>query len=286
MRTVKTIAEARQIIDRWKKAGDSIALVPTMGNLHAGHLKLVETAKNEASRAVVSLFVNPTQFGPNEDYSLYPRTEVEDCLKLEAAKADLLFLPAVPEIYNKEAKTVVSVKELSSRHCGASRPGHFDGVATVVCKLFNIVKPDKAIFGLKDYQQYVIIRTMAEDLNMPVEIIPVATVREHEGLALSSRNSYLSPDERKSAPWLYQALARARDEIKGKAGGYREIEESALNDLKKRGFEPDYFSICNAENLLPVDQNDTNLVILTAAKLGNTRLIDNISFSLDKQSTD
>ncbi|HEY8218487.1 MAG TPA: pantoate--beta-alanine ligase, partial [Methylobacter sp.] len=188
MRIVNTVSELRDVINAWRSTGQSIALVPTMGNLHAGHLALVSKAKEKADRVVVSIFVNPTQFGVGEDFETYPRTEQEDQDKLNAVGSDLLFLPAVSEVYASDAKTVVSVAGLSEWYCGASRPGHFDGVATVVCKLFNMAQPDTALFGLKDFQQLTVIRTMVRDLNFPIEIVGVETIREASGLAMSSRN--------------------------------------------------------------------------------------------------
>ena len=282
MLIANTIVDLRKALLPWRLAGERIAFVPTMGNLHAGHLKLVEEAKLSADRVVVSIFVNPTQFGAGEDFEAYPRTEAEDRQKLEAADTDALFLPSVGEMYAKGAKTVVSVKNLSSLHCGASRPGHFDGVATVVCKLFNLVQPDVAFFGQKDFQQLVIIRAMVSDLNIPVEIRSIATVRESGGLAMSSRNGYLSPDELQAAPKLYQALCVARDEILSGEAYFDGIESNALAYLEKVGFMPDYFSICKPDDLLKADKKATDIVILAAAKLGRTRLIDNVCFSIVK----
>ena len=187
MRIVNTVFELREQVKTWRSAGESVAFVPTMGNLHAGHLLLVNTTKKNADRVVVSIFVNPTQFGAGEDFETYPRTEQEDQEKLQAEGADLLFLPSIAEIYAPDAKTAVTVTGLSDLYCGASRPGHFSGVATVVCKLFNMVQPDIALFGLKDFQQLTVIKTMVRDLNIPVKIVGVDTVRELSGLAMSSR---------------------------------------------------------------------------------------------------
>jgi pantoate--beta-alanine ligase len=260
-------------------AGQSVALVPTMGNLHEGHLKLVNEARQKADRVIVSIFVNPTQFGVGEDFETYPRTECDDQQKLNASGADLLFQPAVSEVYAPDTKTVVSVAGLSELHCGASRPGHFDGVATIVCKLFNMVQPDIALFGLKDFQQLTVIRTMVRDLNIPVEIIGVETVREASGLAMSSRNGYLTAEERTVAAKLYQSLCAARDTILAGTQAYEEIERHALLFLREAGFQPDYFSVCRSSDLKKAEVNDTELVLLAAAKLGKTRLIDNICFS-------
>ncbi|CAG7857018.1 partial pantoate--beta-alanine ligase, partial [biofilm metagenome] len=207
------------------------------------------------------------------------RTEHEDKQKLQDAEVDALFLPSVIEMYGNQPQTTVSVKNLSTLYCGAFRPGHFDGVATVVCKLFNMVKPDLAYFGLKDYQQLAIIRTMANDLNFAIEIKAVKTEREQSGLAMSSRNGYLSADEIKVAPHLYQALCAARDDVLQGDKPFETIEREALAFLQGQGFKTDYFSICRADSLLKADKETIELVILTAARLGMTRLIDNIVFS-------
>lgn len=279
MQIVNTVAELKDVIRAWRSAGESVAFVPTMGNLHAGHLKLVSEARKKADRVVVSIFVNPTQFGMGEDFETYPRTEHEDQQKLNASGADLLFQPAVSEVYAPDAKTVVSVAGLSDLHCGASRPGHFDGVATVVCKLFNIVQPNIALFGLKDFQQLTVIRTMVRDLNIPVEIIGVETVREASGLAMSSRNGYLTAEEKMVAEKLYQSLCAARDAILAGSQAYEEIERRALLFLQESGFQPDYFNVCRSSDLKRADAGDVDLVLLAAARLSKTRLIDNICFS-------
>lgn len=279
MQVITTAFDLRKAANSWRKAGERIAFVPTMGNLHAGHLRLVEEAKLFADRVVVSIFVNPIQFGVGEDFETYPRTEAEDKQKLATAGIDLLYLPSVSEMYGDGTKTIVSVKSLSNLYCGASRPGHFDGVATVVCKLFNVVQPDVAFFGQKDFQQLAIIRTMVNDLNIPVEIRPVGTVRESSGLAMSSRNGYLSPDELQIAPKLYQALCIAHDEILSGEKRYSVIENEAVTYLQDAGFVPNYFSVCRVDDLYKADKRDTDLVVLAAAKLGKTRLIDNICIS-------
>ena len=279
MQIVNTILELRAVINAWRQDGESVALVPTMGNLHAGHLQLVSTAKKKADRVVVSIFVNPTQFGVGEDFETYPRTEREDQEKLEAERADLLFLPTVADIYTADAKTTITVTGLSDLYCGASRPGHFSGVATVVCKLFNSVQPDIAVFGLKDFQQFTVIKTMVRDLNIPVEIVGVDTIREPSGLAMSSRNGYLTDDEKHMAPELHRALCAARDAILAGNLAYPDIEQQALQFLKQAGFIPDYFSVCRSTDLKKAAIEDMDLVLLAAAKLGKTRLIDNIYFS-------
>lgn len=280
MQIINTVYDLRKAINVWKANGESIAFVPTMGNLHAGHLKLVEEAKKTADRVVVSIFVNPTQFGMGEDFDRYPRTEADDKQKLAAAKVDLLFMPSVTEMYGDNAKTIISVKQLSNLHCGLSRPGHFDGVATVVCKLFNIVQPNVAVFGQKDFQQLVIIQTMSRDLDIPVKIQSVETVREASGLAMSSRNGYLSLEELKIAPKLYQALCIAKNGRIVSKKPIAVIENEAKLFLQNAGFDPGYFNVCRANDLQKAEQQDKNLVILAAAKLGNTRLIDNICISL------
>ena len=278
MRIVNTVFELRADIKTWRLEGESIAFVPTMGNLHVGHLQLVSMAKKNADRVVASIFVNPTQFGAGEDFETYPRTEREDREKLEAGNADLLFQPSVADIYTPDAKTIVTVTGLSDLYCGVSRPGHFNGVATVVCKLFNIVQPNIALFGLKDFQQLTVIKTMVRDLNIPVEIIGVDTVRESTGLAMSSRNGYLTDDEKRVAPKLYHSLCAARDAVLVGNQIYADIERQALHFLQQAGFNPDYFSVCRSRDLKRAAPEDVDLVLLAAAKLGNTRLIDNIYF--------
>ncbi len=279
MQIVKTVIDLREALKSWRAAGLTIAFVPTMGNLHAGHLTLVEEARKKADKVVVSIFVNPTQFGVGEDFETYPRTELEDSQKLRGAHADLLFLPPVAEIYAPDAKTVVTVTGLSELHCGASRPGHFNGVATVVCKLFNMVQPDTALFGLKDFQQLAVILTMVRDLNIAIDVIGVETVREASGLAMSSRNAYLTESEKSVAPLLYQALCQAKEAILAAQQPFADIEQRARAILADAGFQPDYFSICRADDLSPATDKDSELVLLAAAKLGKTRLIDNLVFS-------
>ncbi|MDD2723349.1 MAG: pantoate--beta-alanine ligase [Methylovulum sp.] len=278
MQIVKTIPALQAALKIWRQAGEIIAFVPTMGNLHDGHLKLVEDAKNRANRVVVSIFVNPSQFGAGEDFDSYPRTEQEDQQKLQEIDTDLLFMPTIAEMYRPNAQTVVSVTGISDQYCGASRPGHFSGVATIVCKLFNIVQPDIAVFGEKDFQQLAVIREMVRDLNMPVDIRSVATVREASGLAMSSRNNYLGAEEKNLAALLYQSLCTARDAVLTGNQANSEIERQAMCFLQGAGFQPDYFSICRRQDLRAAAPEDAELVILAAAKLGKTRLIDNISF--------
>ena len=279
MQIAITVIEMREAIKLWRSNGESVAFVPTMGNLHAGHLQLVNMAKTKADHVVVSIFVNPAQFGVGEDFEAYPRTGREDQEKLESVGADLLFLPSVADIYSSEAKTTITVPGLSEVYCGASRPGHFSGVATVVCKLFNIVQPNIALFGLKDFQQWVVIKTMVRDLNIPVEITGVDTVREPSGLAMSSRNGYLTEDEKNVAAKLYVSLCAARDAILAGSQAYTDIEQQALQFLQQAGFHPDYFSVCRSSDLKKAAGEDVDLVLLAAARLSKTRLIDNIYFS-------
>lgn len=279
MQIVNTIEALRHTINTWKAQGNCIAFVPTMGNLHAGHCQLVTTAKEKADKVVVSIFVNPTQFGVGEDFDSYPRTEVQDQEKLQAINTDLLFLPSVAEMYTPDAKTVISVTGLASIHCGESRIGHFDGVATVVGKLFNMVQPHIALFGLKDFQQLAVIRTMVKDLNIPIDIIGVETVREASGLAMSSRNNYLSQEQQHIAPVLYECLCIARGLILSGID-YAIVEQQAILSLQQAGFAPEYFRVCRSSDLAPAESEDTELVILAAAKLGKTRLIDNLCFSV------
>ena len=279
MRTVHTIAELRAQVAAWRQAGERVAFVPTMGNLHRGHIHLVERAREQAPRTVASIFVNPTQFGPNEDFAGYPRTLAEDARQLKAAGLDVLFAPPVAEIYPRplEDMTAVTVPELSGILCGASRPTHFRGVATVVGKLFNMVQPDAALFGEKDWQQLMVIRRLVEDLNFPVEIIGVPTVREADGLAMSSRNRYLTPQERAIAPALYATLSASAQRLRAGERDYQRLADDAKAALAAAGFRPDYFEIRRAGDLKPPSGEDTHLRILAAAWLGKARVIDNLA---------
>lgn len=280
MHIIESIADLQQTVQRWRQLSERIAFVPTMGNLHAGHIHLVKTAQSQASRVIVSIFVNPTQFGPNEDFDSYPRTLAEDQQKLRDSAADVLFLPTTALMYGESASTVITVRGLSDRHCGASRPGHFSGVATVVAKLFNLVQPDSAFFGEKDFQQLAIVRKMVEDLNSPVTIQSVPTVREVDGLAMSSRNGYLTAAQRQIAPLLYQCLCAAKANILAGERNYTLIETACKQTLTAAGFEPDYMTICRASDLQPAAVTDRHLVILAAARLGKPRLIDNVVVNL------
>jgi pantoate--beta-alanine ligase len=253
-----------------------IGLVPTMGNLHAGHHSLVALARRRADVVVASVFVNPTQFGPNEDFSRYPRTPDADAAGLEASGCDVLFLPTVEDMYpyGIERSVRVSVPELPDILEGAIRPGHFDGVATVVSKLFNLVRPHVAVFGQKDYQQLLVIRRLTRDLGYPIDIVAAPIVREANGLAMSSRNQYLSPEQRDQASAIHATLQRMADEVRsGRAVG--EIEAEALAHLRQAGFVPDYAVVRRAEDLREPAASDRDRVALIAARLGSTRLIDN-----------
>ena len=278
MQSVTTVTALRAALKPWRQSGESIAFVPTMGNLHDGHIELVKTARHHADRVVVSLFVNPTQFAPGGDFDDYPRTLEEDRSKLREAQADLLFHPTVDEMYPADANTVVQVFSLNTILCGADRPGHFDGVATLVSKLFNSVQPHCALFGEKDFQQLAVIRRFVCDLNFPITIIGVPTVREPSGLAMSSRNGYLTADQKVTAALLYQTLCDAREAvIKNQTAGTL-IEQQAMQRLIQAGFRPDYFTIRRASDLAIPTEQDRQLVILTAAWLGRARLIDNVAF--------
>lgn len=277
MQTVHTIAELRAQVMAWKRAGEQVALVPTMGNLHRGHIHLVERARELAPRTVASIFVNPMQFGPSEDFAAYPRTLDADSRQLEAAGLNLLFAPGVTEVYPRplEQMTQVTVPELPAVLCGASRPTHFSGVTTVVSKLFNMVQPDIAVFGEKDWQQLVIIRRMATDLDMPVAIVGVPTVREPDGLALSSRNGYLSAEERAIAPTLYATLRATAERLRAGERDFAALEAEAKAQLASAGFRPDYFEIRRPADLQRPNLEDAELRIFAAAWLGRARLIDN-----------
>jgi pantoate--beta-alanine ligase len=281
MQTIEQISNLRGEINLWRQQGLKIAFVPTMGNLHQGHIALVEKAKLVADKVVASIFVNPMQFGANEDIGNYPRTMAADQKKLLTAGCDLLFTPTPTIIYPKglDQQSYVEVPNVSQHYCGESRPGHFRGVTTVVCKLFNLVQPDIACFGLKDYQQVQVIQTMVEDLSMPIEIIAVETVREASGLALSSRNNYLNKEEKNIAPalsqnlkWLAQAI-RSNDDFVG-------LAQKAASNINMAGMKTDYIHICHARTLQPASKDDKELVILAAAHCGKARLIDNLQVTL------
>lgn len=276
MQTIDSRAELWETLKAYRDAGETVALVPTMGALHDGHMALVEEARRRANRVVVSIFVNPKQFGPNEDFDAYPRRAEADAAKLTAANVDVLWMPPVAEMYPEGFATNITVASLPDRLCGAARPGHFDGVATVVAKLFNQVRPDIAIFGEKDWQQLAIIRRMASDLDMGVDVVGFPTQREDDGLARSSRNAYLTDEERAAAVALPRALGAAARAIEGGVS-ISEAISTVRSALEKAGFEPaDYVELVDAVTLQPLEKLDRSGRILAAARLGKARLIDNL----------
>jgi pantoate--beta-alanine ligase len=278
LETVTTIRGVRERVLAWRRAGARVVFVPTMGNLHAGHVSLIETARRYGERFVASIFVNPMQFGPNEDFAHYPRTPREDEGMLGAAGCDLMFTPDVAEIYphGSERGTRVEVPGLSRILEGEFRPGHMEGVSTVVAKLFHIVEPDVAVFGEKDFQQLTVIRRMVAELCMRVEIVGAPTLRADDGLALSSRNQYLTPAERKLAPVIYQTLVAAAARIRAGDADFASIERSGFETLERAGFRPDYFSVRRAQDLSSASTDSRALVVLAAARLSRARLIDNV----------
>ncbi len=277
MDIIRTITELRA----WRKAQGRVAFVPTMGNLHEGHLKLIEEARKQADAVVVSIFVNSLQFGQGEDYAAYPRTLEADVQKLTEHGVSVVFTPDEKELYPRIKQDFqVEPPNIQNELCGAFRPGHFRGVATVVSKLFNIVQPDVACFGKKDYQQLHVIQRMVEDLNFPIDIVAVDTGRSDDGLALSSRNGFLSSEERQQAPLLYQMLSKIKDAIQAGHQDYATLEKKAINTLTKEGWQVDYVEIRNSESLEVAHVGDKDLVVLGAARLGKPRLIDNIEIHL------
>lgn len=282
MKSLTTVNDLRTLRSEWNKQGKVVGFVPTMGNLHNGHIQLVRAAKAKCDVMVVSIFVNPMQFGKNEDLDNYPRTLDADREKLEAEGVAAVFLPSVAEMYPRglEQQTVIDVPGISDILCGASRPGHFRGVATIVCKLFNMVAPDIAFFGEKDFQQLQVIRQMVKDLSMNLRIVGVATEREASGLAMSSRNGYLTAAERETAPQLYKLLSAMKADVLAGKNDYTALTESYVNKINLAGFRTDYLAIKDATDLTDAHADTVNLVILVAVYLGSTRLIDNIYFSL------
>lgn len=280
LETIEQISTLRERVAGWRRAGHRVAFVPTMGNLHAGHLALVTEARRLAERVVVSIFVNPLQFGPQEDFAAYPRTLARDQELLAGAGTDLLFAPTVAAVYprGQAEQTRVEVPGISDILCGASRPGHFVGVATVVCKLFNMVQPDLAVFGEKDFQQLLVIRLMTLDLSLPVAIQGLATVREADGLAMSSRNGYLTTEERVRAPALYRTLRHCAEWLEAGLDPAT-VERQAGEEIATAGFTPDYFSVRRAADLGLPARGERELVVLAAARLGRARLIDNLRVS-------
>lgn len=273
---MRTITEVREYVVGQRARGARIGLVPTMGYFHAGHLELMRRAGGAGYTVVVSIFVNPTQFGPGEDYERYPRDLARDAQMAQTAGADVLFVPEAAEMYPSGYGTYVQVEGVSEGLCGAARPGHFRGVATVVCKLFNIVQPEAAFFGQKDYQQVMVIKRMAADLNLPVAITVVPTVREADGLAMSSRNTYLSPEERRQALALYQALRLGERLIKSGERRAAAVETALREGLQKPGVRLDYAEVRRAGDLARVEVIEDDAVLLVAAWVGQTRLIDNL----------
>jgi pantoate--beta-alanine ligase len=278
MQTITRIADLRDTVTRWRLGRESIAFVPTMGNLHMGHASLMSAAHLHGRRVISSIFVNPMQFGPAEDFSAYPRTPQDDHELLRDYGVDALFQPTVDEMYpaGSVGSTVVDVPGLTDVLCGAFRPGHFQGVATVVVKLLCLVQPDVAIFGEKDYQQLTVIRRVVEDLNLPVRIVGAPTVRADDGLALSSRNRYLSEAERAAAPAMYRALDRARRRLEAGDTDYAALQGEGLAALVAGGIKPDYFEVRTAHRLATPQPGDVHLVVLAAGRLGKARLIDNL----------
>jgi pantoate--beta-alanine ligase len=281
VKIIRSTAALRLETGRWRRRGETIALVPTMGNLHAGHLALMRLARRHADRVVCSIFVNPTQFGPSEDYGRYPRTLHADERGLVSVGVDALFAPPVRAVYPRGLAdaTVVRLPGLSTDLCGRFRPGHFDGVTSVVARLFNLVGPDVAVFGEKDYQQLVVLRRMTQDLGFPLRIVGGRTRRERDGLALSSRNQYLTPEERALAPRLHAALRECGENIVRGERRYARLGAHGMAALRGAGFQPDYFEVRNAALETPAP-GDRRLRILAAAWLGRARLIDNIAITL------
>jgi pantoate--beta-alanine ligase len=278
MQQVQTPDKLREVLAKFRQTEETIGFVPTMGNLHEGHLALMRYAKEAADKVVASIFVNPLQFDRPDDLEAYPRTLDEDARQLDKLGVDLLFVPYVDDIYPGDMSMVtrVEVPGISERLEGASRAGHFTGVATVVAKLFNLIQPDIAVFGEKDYQQLAVIRKMVEELNVPTEILSIPTVREPSGLAMSSRNNYLSEEQRSQAAGLSRVLNQLAHSIRSGERAFRELEANGIEMLLKDGFKPDYLEICHSETLSPANKNDASLVVLAAAWLGPARLIDNV----------
>ena len=282
MLIIETLPLLRQHVRRLRQEGKRVALVPSMGNLHDGHMKLVDEAKARADVVIVSIFVNPMQFDRPEDLVRYPRTLQEDCEKLNKRKVDYVFAPAVEEIYPQglEGQTYVDVPGLSTMLEGASRPGHFRGVSTIVSKLFNLIQPDIACFGEKDFQQLALIRKMVADLGYDIEIVGVPIIRAKDGLALSSRNGYLTTDQRKIAPGLYKVMSRMAEKLKAGERDQGEMIAIAEQELNEKGFRADDIQIRDADTLLDLTDSSKRAVILMAAWLGQARLIDNQSVEL------
>ncbi|WP_237068514.1 pantoate--beta-alanine ligase [Microbulbifer guangxiensis] len=282
MQVFHHVASLREALAEARSQGKSIGFVPTMGNLHDAHIELVKIAQQHCDMVVVSIFVNRLQFGLNEDWDKYPRTMEQDMARLRAVGCDFLFHPEESEIYpnGMDQQTRVVCPAMTDVLCGASRPGHFEGVTTVVAKLFNIVQPQKAVFGIKDFQQLAIIRRMVEDLCIPVEIVPAPVHRESDGLAMSSRNSYITPEERPRVAVLNRSLNRVREAIEQGRRDFAELEAEARKEIEDSGFQVDYFSIRNSRNLEPAAHDDREITVLGAMYTSAARLIDNVSLEL------
>ncbi len=282
MQTVSTLPALRKQVKAWRQQNIQLAFVPTMGNLHQGHLSLVRKARELAERVIVSIFVNPLQFDDKADLSAYPRTLDADIKQLSTVECDLVFMPSANIMYpdGMDKQTIITVPGMDDKLCGRARPGHFDGVATVVAKLFNMVQPDLAVFGEKDYQQLLLIKKMVADLNMPINVMGLPTCREESGLAMSSRNQYLTPQQRQQAASLYQILNEIKDKLQSGNRNYIQLENYAIDKLETLGFDVDYVEVRKAENLEVASASDKALRILSAARLGKARLIDNIACDL------
>lgn len=282
MQHLDTVAELRELVAGWRESGDSIALVPTMGNLHKGHMSLVQLAAEQAEHVIVSVFVNPTQFGPTEDFANYPRTPDMDARRLARASVDVLFEPSVEEMYptGLDNLTQVVVPGLSDDLCGADRPGHFVGVTSVVARLFNICTPDLAVFGQKDYQQLVILRRMVSELHIPVELIAAPTQRAEHGLALSSRNTFLSDADEARAGAIYTVLCAIREQLEAGRQDFAVLGEEGAEQLVAAGLEVDYCVVRRARDLGPPGPENLRLVVLTAVRCAGVRLIDNVLVTL------
>ena len=280
---VRTVEEMKALSRRWRDEGKTIGFVPTMGYLHEGHLSLVRRAREENDRVVVSIFVNPTQFGPNEDYNRYPRDLDRDMKLLEPIGVDAVFYPSVEEMYPEGYRTYVEVVGITDKLCGASRPGHFRGVCTVCTKLFNIVMPHRAYFGKKDFQQYVVIKNMVRDLNMDIEIVPMPIVREPDGLAMSSRNTYLSPEERQAATCLYRSLKRAVELFESGERDASKIREEVVRVIEAEPLARiDYVEVVDPETFEPVERVEKGTLVALAVFVGPARLIDNVQLGVDE----
>ena len=284
MKTISNIRELRSLVAEWRRQQQKIAFVPTMGNLHDGHLTLIKEAKKRAEHVVVSIFVNPMQFNDANDLANYPRTEQQDSAALRDLDVDILFLPTVETIYPTgiDQQTRVEVPEISTLYCGSSRPGHFLGVTTVVTKLFNLVNPDIAVFGEKDFQQLFIIRRMVEELCMDVEIVGIPTVREESGLAMSSRNNYLNNEQHQVAPVVYQSLSWLKHELEQGNTNFEALEDEVRTRFDDAGLTSDYVHILNSKTLKQAQPGDAELVIIAAAWCGKARLIDNITVEVSR----